>query len=862
MSEQRSKKRIAVIIILAFVLPILVLLAVMAICGVIPFGSKSTLVWDSLLQHKDYYGYLWDVFHGKASIEYSAGKSLGGRMIGLIGFYISSPLNIFLVFFSKAHIPYFMVFMIILRIGLCGITGYIYIHNRFRISAKSSLVLSTLYALMEYNVYNCRNVMWLDGVIILPLIALGVWKCINEKRTGLLFGSVFMAILCNWYTGYMVCLMSGILFIVEYLNAYDYKIKDALKNDLRSIGRYVATMICGVLASMCILLPACVSLIGGKATNNTVGLSRIVNMDITQFLSGFDVSAKVNAQDAPLIFTGTIVLVAVIAFFVNKKVKRSEKICMFCLLALLCGSYCLRDMELVWTVFVRSTSYFFRFSFVFSFVMIMIAAREIQLYERGEVENKEIAGAMMTVAAGLAFLYYIKKINSPLRLVVLYLFILCIGALVIRCIRNSRLLINTVCWIAIGLTVLESVYNVYLAFSEYNNDVNAFTEYSLDAENVVDQLNADSGDTFYRYENNYNYLYGLGREIATGESLLYGYNSIEHYSSAYDFNVDRFLANMGYSDIPGEKYFLCETYWNSPMLLADSLLSIKYVQLKGAATGYEDTGIKTKNAEVYKNEYALPLGYPVSEDMRNLSFGRDPFKNQENLISAMTGKNTRVYNDVQTEYVHKDKKNNEVWKLSVANDGPVYVFVDGSDIHNSLYDHNCRIYANGEFVQNACHRFEINSMYLGDYKAGDEIELKIKRDTNKDKRHTIYAAQLDMAEFDNAVQQLKSGYTSNLNISGNKISGEVALDSDSEIFLSIPYEKTWSLTVDGKRADIEELADTFMGIKLSKGQHTIKMVYHTPGLRSGAVASVVGFVLYACMEVIRKRKYKKKKEIA
>lgn len=68
----------------------------------------------------------------------------------------------------------------------------------------------------------------------------------------------------------------------------------------------------------------------------------------------------------------------------------------------------------------------------------------------------------------------------------------------------------------------------------------------------MDQLNADSGDTFYRYENNYNYLYGLGREIATGESLLYGYNSIEHYSSAYDFNVDRFLANMGYSDIPGE----------------------------------------------------------------------------------------------------------------------------------------------------------------------------------------------------------------------------------------------------------------------------------------------------------------------
>lgn len=63
-------------------------------------------------------------------------------------------------------------------------------------------------------------------------------------------------------------------------------------------------MLCGVLASLCILLPACMALVGGIATNNTVGLSRIVNMDITQFLSGFDVGAKVNAQDAPPHFYG------------------------------------------------------------------------------------------------------------------------------------------------------------------------------------------------------------------------------------------------------------------------------------------------------------------------------------------------------------------------------------------------------------------------------------------------------------------------------------------------------------------------------------------------------------------------------
>mgnify|MGYP000125751300 CR=1 FL=1 len=90
-----------IIIALAFLLPVIITLIVMAVCGVVPFGNKSTMIWDSLLQYKDYYGYLWDVFHGNAGIEYSTGKALGGRMIGIVAYYLSSPLNLFIVFFSK-----------------------------------------------------------------------------------------------------------------------------------------------------------------------------------------------------------------------------------------------------------------------------------------------------------------------------------------------------------------------------------------------------------------------------------------------------------------------------------------------------------------------------------------------------------------------------------------------------------------------------------------------------------------------------------------------------------------------------------------------------------------------------------------
>ena len=72
---------------------------------------------------------------------------------------------------------------------------------------------------------------------------------------------------------------------------------------------------------------------------------------------------------------------------------------------------------------------------------------------------------------------------------------------------------------------------MYIAFSEYNNDARSFSDYTVAAENIVDSLNDTEKGSFFRYENDYNYLKTIGRDIATGESLLYGYNSIEHYSS-------------------------------------------------------------------------------------------------------------------------------------------------------------------------------------------------------------------------------------------------------------------------------------------------------------------------------------------
>ncbi len=71
--------------------------------------------------------------------------------------------------------------MTILKIGACGLTSYIFLNRVFR-KAWSSLIFSVCYALMSFNMVYLSHIMWLDGVILLPIVVLGIHRIIDKKR--------------------------------------------------------------------------------------------------------------------------------------------------------------------------------------------------------------------------------------------------------------------------------------------------------------------------------------------------------------------------------------------------------------------------------------------------------------------------------------------------------------------------------------------------------------------------------------------------------------------------------------------------------------------------------------------------------
>ena len=102
-------------------------------------------------------------------------------------------------------------------------------------------------------------------------------------------------------------------------------------------------------------------------------------------------------------------------------------------------------------------------------------------------------------------------------------------------------------------------------------------------------------------------------------------------------------------------------------------------------------------------------------------------------------------------------------------------------------------------------------------------------------------------------------YSRNHNIHG--FTSTVSLDKKNYVFYAVPYEEGWTAYVDGKKVDIERVNVGFMAVLVGEGEHTVRFEYMTPGLETGLIVTIVGFVLlviYMAAFSIYKRKYPEK----
>ena len=96
-----------------------------------------------------------------------------------------------------------------------------------------------------------------------------------------------------------------------------------------------------------------------------------------------------------------------------------------------------------------------------------------------------------------------------------------------------------------------------------------------------------------------------------------------------------------------------------------------------------------------------------------------------------------------------------------------------------------------------------------------------------------------MDGFEEKIAPLQANGARSIQMEGNRVTLKYECDGDALACLSIPFDGGWSARVDGEPAEIVPANVAFMGVKLSKGAHTVEFSYMPRGLKLGAAISLV-----------------------
>ena len=151
--------------------------------------------------------------------------------------------------------------------------------------------------------------------------------------------------------------------------------------------------------------------------------------------------------------------------------------------------------------------------------------------------------------------------------------------------------------------------------------------------------------------------------------------------------------------------------------------------------------------------------------------------------------------------------------------------------------------------------------FMGEAKEGslDELEMDISEDfILKEQIENIHIGILNINVLTELYNMLSEHTMTNLTFGNNSIEGNIEAPEDGMVFLSIPAYETWEAYVDDVRIQCGQFMGG-LGIPVTAGSHNIKLIYHTPGLKTGIIISIISLIIFIFYLIIRSILSKKSK---
>ncbi len=852
--------------IIAFIVPFVLMGIGFAVEKIYPFGERQFLVTDLWHQYYPFLETLHEKLQSGGSLLYSWRTGLGTNFLALMAYYCASPLNLLTIFVPQEHLREAFTVILMLKLSFAGFFMAKMLRYVFSRNDISITMFGVMFALCSYMMGYYWNVIWIDTVALLPLVMLGLVALVREGKYRTYVISLALALFTNYYIAYFICIFTVIAFFCLCLFE---------KLSLRTFGKRFAQIagcsLCGAGLSAWLLLPTYQALqLTNSATNSFPKKIEFYEswLDImSNMLSFTDPTAK---SGLPNIYCGLLPVLLLGVFVAAKQIRLREKIAGILILVFIIVSCNMNVLNFIWHGFHFTNMLPYRFSFLFSFVVLVAAYRAYQILMS---EKFSIPLWIAMIISGIVFCtasYYARTGESKQYILASAILgaIYCI-AMLLRAYAPKQ--------------IVQYLLAAVLTFEMATNAINGVdtvgssdrTSYPTKGENItelVDNAQATSGEYFNRTETTSWYT--------LNDPCVYNYDGVSQFSSMANKSVTTFMRMLS---IPagetGNRYFYVNT---SPV--TNMLLTIRYIIAKdgyNADANMLEIG-RSDSVKMYENQYYLPIGYMMEEAVGEYAFdtAMNPFEIQNDLFKKMTGITEDLFTPIDiTDVGHKG--------VNVSRTGYgnyQYSLAEGADTSNLFLKYNYTtqqdgmVYAFTHIKQtteaNSTANADHLEVYQGDTKlhsyntsrqpyitpvgsfaAGERVTLRasLKDDTVRGSA-IVYFYQLNQEVLDRGYALLNDEKLELTAFSDTSFSGNISVAEDGYLYLAMPYETGWSAKVDGKSVEVERLFDAVCGIKLTAGTHKVTLKYSPSGFVPGLIISIGCAALLIVLWYLERRK--------
>ena len=354
-------------LLLSFFLPVLLLEGIAIAEKIQPFGSESFLIVDALHQYLPFFADYQEKLKSMDSIFYSFHAGLGYNFLGLWAYYLASPLNLVIALVSKSMLTMILSHLYVLKIALCCFTAAFYFRKRRGKDEISIVAFGMAYGLCSYMVGYSWNIMWMEVMMMLPLILYGIDKLMKEHDGRLYCFALFISLWCNFYMSYMTC-----LFLILWYLLYPHKnVKEFFTNGFRFAGY---SLLSGAMAAV-VLLPAYLGIMQTSAKlqfPKELWYGTFGNLFSRHFLGTTPLTMAVDDSKINL-YCGILTLLMAGFYLAVRKIRLIDKIRRSLLLVFLFFSFNMPVLGDIWHGFHDQYGIPNRFAFLYIFALLAMA---------------------------------------------------------------------------------------------------------------------------------------------------------------------------------------------------------------------------------------------------------------------------------------------------------------------------------------------------------------------------------------------------------------------------------------------------------------------------------------------------------